>query len=92
MAKSVVLRSRFGSRAKTLLERRELAAIDLAERSQISVQRVEKILDGSCVGVTLNDMHAIAEVLQMPLYVFLAPLELLGESERPWIGEADRDR
>lgn len=75
MGKSAILRSRFGDRATMLLNERGLTAGDLAARTTLPVARIESILRGSLVPITLDDMTVIADVLGTSLFGLLAPAE-----------------
>ena len=73
--KSAVLRSRFGERAAALLAETELSIADLAARCAFPVRRVENILRGSYIRLTLWDMSVIAGVLGTPLFNLLVPID-----------------
>lgn len=73
--KGVVLRSRFGERVRTLLGQTGLSSEELAERSAIPAKRIESILSGSLIRITLRDMSIIAGVFGIPLYCFLVPAD-----------------
>lgn len=75
VGKGVVLRSRFAERVKWLLGENGLTAEDLAERSAIPPTKLESILRGSLIGITIRDMSIIAAVLGTPLYYLLVPSE-----------------
>ena len=75
VGKSEVLRARFGSRAKALLRERGLTIGELAERTALSVARLGSILDGTLVSITLNEMTALADVLDRPLFRLLVPVD-----------------
>ena len=75
MVEGDVLRARFGTRVRALLARTGLTSDDLAALSNLPLPRVEKILEGSYVGITIMDMDVIAHVLQTSLYSLLVPLE-----------------
>jgi transcriptional regulator with XRE-family HTH domain len=74
---SVVLRGRFGERVKTIIDAAGLSTIDLADRSELPVERIENILTGRFFDITLRDMTIIAHVLGSPLYNLLAPLDMM---------------
>lgn len=75
MDDAVSLRVRFASRLKPLLSQKSLDSAGLAERSQVPLKRIEEILDGTYVSLTLNDMDRIAAALETPLYKLLSPHE-----------------
>ena len=75
MAESGVLRSRFAARVRALLGEAGLSGEELAARSELPAKRIEKILAGRLLRITLTDMAMIAGVLGTPLYDLLAPVE-----------------
>lgn len=75
VSKGVLLRSRFGDRVKALLSQSGLSSEELAERSAIPAKRIESILSGSLIRLTLRDMSLIASVLGTPLYCLLVPAD-----------------
>lgn len=75
MAKGVVLRSRFGDRVKVLLTETGISTEELAERSAIPAKRIQNMLNGSFIRITLRDMSIIAAALNTPLYNLLAPTD-----------------
>ncbi|WP_457355342.1 helix-turn-helix domain-containing protein [Sphingomonas sp. UYP23] len=61
---------------------------ELAERSALPADRVDRILDGRLVGITFRDITVIAAVLETPVYSLLVaanptvevvPLEIVEE-------------
>lgn len=72
MRKALVLRQRFAKRVKAALGETGLSSDDLAAKSALSVRRIENILDGRHVRITLADMSIIACVLRTPLSNLLA--------------------
>ena len=75
MRKGVVLRSRFGDRVRALLGEEGLTIAELAERAALPVGRVERILSGRFLRLTLSDMSTIAAVVGAPLFTLLAPVD-----------------
>lgn len=78
-----VLRSRFGSRVKFQLALNGLTVGDLATMSRIPVARLHRILGGTYARVTLRDMNAVANALEVTLYSLLAPVAELEETVLP---------
>lgn len=76
MTNSGILRARFGERVKTLLRDAGLTSADLAARSDLPVSRIERILHGRLIPLTLRDMSIIAGVLGTPLWGLLAPSDV----------------
>lgn len=76
MTNSGILRARFGERVKTLLRDAGLTSADLAARSNLPVSRIERILRGGLIPLTLRDMSIIAGVLGTPLWSLLAPSDV----------------
>lgn len=74
MAQSSALRSRFGHRVKASLAETGLTLDDLATRAGLPLTRVERILCGTLVRLTLRDMTLIAGAVGTPLFRLLAPL------------------
>ena len=72
MLKAVLLRQRFAERVKAALGETGLSSEDLAAQSALPVRRIENILNGSHVRITLADMCLIAFVLGTPLSKLLA--------------------
>jgi predicted transcriptional regulator len=62
VAKGAVLRSRFGARVTTLLVEIKMTSEELSTRSALSTGRIEKILTGRLVRITLRNMTTIASV------------------------------
>ena len=77
MRSSSALRSRFGYRVEASLAETGLTVDDLALRSGLPAARVERILGGTLVRLTLRDMTAIAGVVGTPLFKLLAPVGAL---------------
>lgn len=75
MDDGVALRQRFGERARRMLTELELTPNDLAIRSELPANRVEHILHGRWLRITLRDMALIASVLGTPLFSLMAPVE-----------------
>lgn len=73
MGKSAILRSRFGDRATMLASKQGLTSGHLAARTSLPVARIESILRGTLVPITLDDMTVIADVLGTTLFRLLAP-------------------
>jgi predicted transcriptional regulator len=74
VAKGVVLRSRSGDRVKVLLNETGISTEELAERSAIPAKRIQNMLNGSFIRITLRDMSIIAAP-STPLYNLLAPTD-----------------
>lgn len=75
MDDGVALRQRFGERARSMLAELGLTPTDLATRSELPAKRVEHILHGRWVRITLRDMALIASVLGTPLFSLMGPVE-----------------
>ncbi|MGY2737050.1 DNA-binding Xre family transcriptional regulator [Sphingomonas sp. UYP23] len=88
MTVQLELRSRFADRVNALLGDKGLSNKELAERSALPADRVDRILDGRLVGITFRDITVIAAVLETPVYSLLVaanptvevvPLEIVEE-------------
>lgn len=75
MDDEVALRQRFGERAHRMLIELGLTPNDLATRSELPAKRVEHILQGRWLRITLRDMALIASVLGTPLFNLMGPVE-----------------
>lgn len=77
VTEGTALRFVFACRVQGLFTHTGLTSEDLSNMSNLPHSRIEKILEGSFVRLTLLDMDVIARALGMPLYNLLAPAELL---------------
>lgn len=75
MKDGATLRRRFGERARNALAELGLTTTDLAMRSDLPARRVEHILNGQWVRITLRDMALIASVLGTPLFNLVGPAD-----------------
>lgn len=75
VAKSSVLRSRFADRVRALLGEAGLSSKELAARCKLPLKRIDSILEGRLIRITMRDMTVIAGVLGTPLYCLLVPVE-----------------
>ena len=73
MVESSALRSRFGHRVEALLAETGLTVDELAMRAKLPAARVERILGGTLVRLTLRDLTLIAGAVGTPLFKLLAP-------------------
>lgn len=73
MAQSLVLRTLFGARVGALLIDLELESEALARLVDLPVTRIDKILTGRLVRITLDDMSRIACAFGVPLHDLLCP-------------------
>jgi len=70
---SAKVRSHFADRVQALLGEMGLSKDELAERSALPSNRVDRILAGSLVPITFRDMTVIAAVLGTPVHTLLLP-------------------
>lgn len=75
MEQATKLRQQFGERAQIALAGLEITAHELASRSAMPLRRIEHILLGRWLRLTLRDMTIIAAVLGTPLTDLLGPLD-----------------
>ena len=78
MTETAVLRTRFGERARNLLDAKGMSHAELAQRSRLPVERIEDILSGRLIPITMRDMTVISDGLGTPLICLLAPPGALG--------------
>ena len=80
MSDSVQLRSCFGERVKTHLVHLGMTVEDLASQTQMTLEIVSEILEGSYSDLTLLDMSIIAKVIGTSPYSLLVPRGLDGDA------------
>lgn len=73
MNKAAAIRIRFGERVGNLLVRSGMTPTDLAVASNLSIDRIEKILVGGYVRITVAEMEIIANIVEASLHDLLAP-------------------
>lgn len=75
MDDGVTMRLTFGERTRSALTELGISPLDLATRSRLPKSRIQHILRGQLVRITLRDMALIASVLGTPLFSLIGPVE-----------------